>query len=229
VNCHGEFSGSIEIEVGAGANDEWVVRAYREGDEKGEFEVTTMFKNLGVGTYKIEAHIDGFEKCARTVDATLSQPDALKTNKASNQFWSMLNNKPPSCNGNDGTFNWPVVGGTNPKTYTFGPFNNTDGKFTGLSMSTFYNYRPRVTDAHGCVLELEDSFYRQFPNPDKTCQKGAIDKFLEDLWDTGGPEGLIVIACTFLVVIILGIGYCCWSNDKQVPRNAQRPQQQQQH
>jgi len=223
ITCYGGQSGSIEIDVVLGnTKDTWVARVWKEGGEKGEFEVASVFKNLPAGKYMIEVHVDGFDKCQTSDSVTLSEPNPLKTNKNSNQFWDMLK-KAPSCDGNDGKFTWPVVGGTDPKQYTFGPFNNTDGKFTGLSMSTFYNYRPRVTDAHGCVLDLEDVFYKQFPDPDKTCQKGEIDQFLADLWDTGGPEGLIIIGCTFLAVIILGIGYCCWSNDKQVPRSAQRP------
>jgi cysteine-rich repeat protein len=223
VGCHGGLTGSIELSVSTYKNEAWVARVYKEGStEKGEFEVASLFKNLGEGNYMIEVHVDGFEKCGTTRDIAITAPPALKTNKNPNDFWSMLGNKAPSCNGNDGKFTWPVTGGVNPKTYTFGPFNTTDGKFTGLSMSTFYNYRPRVTDANGCVLDLEDAFYSQFPDPDKTCQKGAIDQFLADLWDTGGRDGLIIIGGTFLVVIIMGIGYCCWSNDKQVPKSAQK-------
>jgi len=228
VGCGGAATGSIEINVTTIKNGDWVARARRDGDkEEVEYEVTTVFKNLLAGKYYVEVHMDGFEKCNTKKEVEVKSPAALKTNKAHTDaaFWAMLGNKAPSCDGSDGKFTWPVTGGTDPKQYTFGPFNNTDGKFTGLSMSVFYNYRPRVTDAHGCVLDLEDYFYDKFPDPDTTCQKGAVDQFLADLWGTGGPEGVIIIAATFLVVIILGIGYCCWSNDKQVPRNAQRPPQ----
>jgi len=226
IKCNGDQSGSIEIKVTLGNPKEmYVARVWREGGEKGEFEVATSFNNLVAGKYTIEVHVDGFEKCQTSDVVTLTEPKALKTDLRASEFMGGMIKRAPSCDGNDGKLTWPVTGGVDPKNYTFGPFHNTDGKFSGLSMSTFYNYRPRVIDANGCVLDLESAFYDQFPNPDKTCKKGDIEEFFDEIWDTGGPEGLIIIACTFLAVIILGIGYCCWSNDKQVPRNAQRPAQ----
>jgi len=224
VGCNGDNTGSVSFNISSTNGISWSVGLYTICPNGGavvrEPQVTDVFRLLPAGTYCIYGEIEGLSSKNFSAEITIKQPEGLRTSPAYRTLQSLASDF--NCYSDTGKFVWPVLGGNARKNYTFGPYWNTDGKFKNLPVSVLFNYRPRVIDEKGCMLDLEDSLYNQFPSPDKVCDDGLV-AFVKESWASKGSVGISLVACAFVIAIALGVGYCCWSNDKQVPANARNP------
>ncbi len=160
VSCNGDTDGSVDLSVTGGTT------AYTYQWDDAANSTTEDLSAVGPGTYNVTVTDDN--GCTTTATATVTEPDALAATSATTA----------ELNGNDGSIDLSVTGGTAPYTYNWtGPngFTSTDEDPTNLEGGT---YNVTITDDNGCVFTFEvivDSFvginentlakFNVYPNP----------------------------------------------------------------
>lgn len=158
ASCNGDADGSVTITPTNGTGP----YTYDIGSGS---QTSDTFTGLAAGSYSVT--VTDANGCSGTVAATVSEPNAL----------SASNTTQDEINGNDGSINITVSGGTAPYTYSWtGPngFTSTNEDPSGLESG---DYDVTVTDANGCVYQtsifvdsqlgiLENGFaFTIYPNP----------------------------------------------------------------
>lgn len=163
IDCHGEYTGSIDIDIEGG------VPPYKYRWSNGDSNQD--LKNVAAGSYSVK--ITDANLCEQVLEATITEPGPLTINLAEI--------KNINCFGqNTGSVDIAVTGGKEP--YTFNWSNGaTTEDLAGVKAG---NYMVTVTDANGCsrqvntaVKEPELLVVEEFDSNDVDCfgnSTGAI-------------------------------------------------------
>jgi gliding motility-associated-like protein len=146
VSCPGEKDGIINLRIRGG------VAPVRIISDISPDSVTTIFRNLGAGTYNFKI-TDG-AGCEINVNAEIKEPEPL-----------LLTAEviPASCKSTekDGKINLFVKGGTPPYRFSWNDGEFLTQNLSGLSDDESKIYRVEVTDLRGCKAVFETRMYRR--------------------------------------------------------------------
>lgn len=147
-NCHGEKTGAIYITVTAG-NCPFVYQWTGPYNSKYYTEDLT---NLWAGTYNLT--ITDAKGTTKVLTCVVGEPMSLTAN--------FVNQTPPDCEGNLGSFTIQAQGGVSPFEYLWdnGVMGSTQNNipFPGES------YNVTITDANGCTVIRTFSTHAELPN-----------------------------------------------------------------
>jgi len=208
ILCPGSASGVIDVIVNT--TEEFVVKVWkRDVSEPSSYQSATHFTNLVGGKYIVKVALVGFMDCSNRIEVEITQPTAFSGTTASYKNGGIT--YPSSCNSRDGAIKWKPAGGTPPYKFYFANRTVSDsGIYKNVNISEFLTSVPTLVDSHNCTLVMEMS------NDDKDwfantkCEKETIPYMI---------EGSVALAGAFVLAIIVGISYSCWSGKKQVPKN----------
>jgi len=205
ILCAGSAAGVIDVTVNT--TEEFVTKVWKESaSEPSSFQSTTHYTNLVAGNYFVKAALVGFMDCTSMISVTIQEPAAF-----SNMFvkYETGFGWPSSCSNADGFIKWNPKGGVKPYKFYFA--NRTvseSGEFNNVNITEFLSGPPTMVDANNCTRTMEfDPEY--WPGAD-SCKQEVVPYL---------KEGSIALAAAFVVAIVLGISYSCWSSKRQVPKN----------
>ncbi len=134
INCFGESTGSINLEVNGGnGNNTFTIN--------GNSNSTGEFSNLPSGNYSII--IADQNNCEVIIETVISEPTELNL--------VLENVTEASCTGQEGSLEVSANGGTGNYQFTLGNNTNSTGFFVGLSGGI---YPVEVADNNGCIASL---------------------------------------------------------------------------
>lgn len=137
VSCNGAGDGTLQMNTNGGTNPiTYVLNPGNISNTNGSYT------NLSPGNYTITA--TDANNCSISTTLVISQPPAMQ--------WGSVQAVDPSCNNSsDGSISSTASGGTNPKTYTIQPGNNSNssGVFNNLAQGS---YTITATDANNCTI-----------------------------------------------------------------------------
>lgn len=160
LNCNGDMNGSVDVDVTLNGGATSATYSWDSG------QTTEDIAGVSAGVYVIT--VTDNNNCQAITSATVSEPSSLLASGSSTN----------EINGNDGSIDISVSGGTAPYTYSWtGPnsFTSINEDPTGLAAGT---YDVTVTDVNGCttsaqvivssqvgILSVGEIRLHVFPNP----------------------------------------------------------------
>jgi len=205
VLCAGSSTGVIDITVNT--TEEFVTKVWKVSEtEPNSFQSSTHYSNLAAGEYNVKAALVAFMDCTNYVTVEITQPPAFK--KLNVKYLTDFK-WPTSCKNADGWIDWKPSGGVEPYKFYFANRSASDsGKFDNVDITEFINGPPMLVDGNNCTKTLTaDAGY--WPTAD-LCKEETVPYL---------KEGSIGLAACFVVAIIAGVSYACWSSSRQVPKN----------
>jgi len=211
ILCHGSSSGVIDVSVNT--TDEVVMKVWKDDTmEPNSYQSSSHFTNLAAGMYNVKVSVVGFMECERSVKVEIKQPTAFTgVNAKLNTAFGW----PTSCTNADGWIKWTPSGGVKPYKFFFANRSLTGSDsctFDGVDIKEFISGRPLLVDSNNCTREMEVDAEQW---PDSSVCQGETVPYL--------TEGAVGLAAAFVVAIIAGISYSCWSSKRQVPKNWKPP------
>jgi len=207
ILCNGFSNGVIDVSVNT--TEEFVTKVWKEStNEPNSFQSNTHYTNLVAGTYVVKAALVGFMDCESRVTVTIDQPPAFSNVLA--KYPDHLN-WPTSCKTSDGWIKWDPSGGVQPYKFFFGNRSASEtGHFEEVSIFEFLMGPPVLVDANNCSKTMEVSS-DDWPGSQVCAKENEEVPYL--------MEGSIAVGAAFVLAIIAGISYSCWSSKRQVPKN----------
>lgn len=179
--CHGSSEGSIWATVAGGVPD----YSYAWAGPGGISATTPSWNGLPSGNYTVE--VTDANGCTSSASLILLEPAPLSLSSivsdAGNGFEI-------GCNGNDGSIDVSIIGGTAPYSTTWNASNGdtySTEDISGLQAGTFVL---QVTDANGCSVSIQrtltapETIVTSFSSSDVICEGGSEGSI--DLIVTGG-------------------------------------------
>jgi hypothetical protein len=212
VSCFQGASGAISLGVTGGS------ATYSYSWSNGA--TTQNISNLTAGSYSVT--VSDAAQCSKTETVVINQPLALT---------ALTTFTAPTCfNGNDGSANVVVAGGTAPYSYSWSS-GSLNSNASGLSAGTYTCF---VTDAKGCTAsssvvlpETERVVTNVAINGNTTiCEGGSVTLTAEPsnsyLWSNGATTQSITVsvAGAYMVNVTNGIGCTATSASVNVVVNA---------
>lgn len=133
-SCNGGTDGSIDVDITGGTPPytySWSPSGQTTEDATG----------LGAGLHTLTA--TDANGCTVVLNHTLTEPTAMSGSTTTTDV----------INGNDGSVDLTVTGGTPPYTYNWAPNNETTEDLSGLDVGGTYSCT--VTDANGCSIQVD--------------------------------------------------------------------------
>jgi len=175
--------------------------------EPSSYKAVTHYPNLAGGKYYVKVSINGFEECFREETVTITEPGAFKNINAKRD---KVYATPTSCEKADGWIKWNPSGGTPPYKFFFA--NRTaegdKAEWNEINIREFLMGKPSLMDANNCTREMNAT--GKWPDA-SWCEEETVPYLI---------EGAVVLAGAFVIAIVLGIIYSCWSSKKVIPRDA---------
>lgn len=172
------------------------------GYEFPDYTTTGHWQNLGSGNYTVHFYVDRYEEEEMSVSLTIFEPATLSAYLLRMPDGTLGVKTPTNCDTKDGAVYVRATGGTPPYTYYMGSKTSTTGEFVNLGYKEFAY--TQIMDANNCSYMLYDT------RKDIECSYPKLDKFLRDVWDRGGPDGVIILGVALAVIIFLIICYWVW-------------------
>jgi hypothetical protein len=133
ISCNGGSNGSITAAAQGGTIP------YTYSVDGNNFGTSSVFSNLGVGTYTVTTK--DANNCSQTFQTSITQPTAIVFNAFST-----------ASTGNDGTISMSASGGSTPYTFSINGVNYFGGSFfSGLAPGEYTCY---VRDNKGCIQTI---------------------------------------------------------------------------
>ncbi|TXE11523.1 T9SS type B sorting domain-containing protein [Seonamhaeicola algicola] len=139
--CNADTNGSVQIIASGG------VGPYEYSFDGSSFSATSLYNNLGAGTYNYE--VRDANQCIGTGSVTLTAPSALTTTASATSFSCSASNTPQSATI---TVNVPTTG-TAPYQYSFnGSGFSSNNTYTVNDNGSNQTINYTVRDAQGCTF-----------------------------------------------------------------------------
>jgi len=208
ILCAGSASGVIDVYVNT--SEEYVVKVWKKDvTEPSSYQSSTHFTNLVGGTYYVKAALVGFMECSRYVVVEIKQPKAFSGLSAGYKNGVIV--YPSACNTQDGAIKWKPSGGTPPYKFYFANRSVSDsGIYNNVNISELLTSVPTLVDANNCTRPMELTSEDKQILADTKCEAETVPYL---------KEGSIALGAAFILAIIAGISYSCWSGKRQVPKN----------
>jgi len=148
ISCFGRNDGYINLQFDGGTG----AYNYAWTGPDGYTASTASIASITAGDYELIV-TDG-NSCHRTYQYTLTEPDSLSITVVKSLTADNLHNI--SCNGDQGTIDITVSGGSGPGTYTYDWKDESNPAWSGNQEDQTVmagSYRVYVTDANGCTLD----------------------------------------------------------------------------
>jgi len=205
ILCNGFANGVIDVSVNT--TEEYVTKVWKNTvPEPNSYQANTHFPGLVAGDYFVKVALVGFMDCSSYIVVSVNQPKALSKLKAEypkDLAW------PSSCTTSDGWINWKPTGGVEPYKFFFANRSASDtGEFKDVNIYEFLSGPPTMIDANNCTKTMEVSA-DHWPGSG-LCKQETVPYLM---------EGSIAVGAAFVIAIVAGISYSCWSGKRQVPKN----------
>jgi len=206
VLCPGSLTGVIDIDPYTDTADEVVTKVWKSDTmEPNSYKSAIHFANLAAGTYTVKVAVVGFTECTQSKTVTINQPKAFSGLSVTLGTHFDYNQQ---CSNTDGWIKWEPSGGTPPYSFYFANRSVSEtGNYEHIDISEFNAGPPTLVDSNNCTRTMvvkED----QWPDGSK-CETGSVPYLM---------EGSIGLAAAFVVAIVAGVIYSCWSSKRQVPK-----------
>jgi len=195
------------IDITLNTTEEFVTKVWKVNEnEPSSYQSKTHYPNLGAGKYNVKTALVGFMDCSSILNVDITEPAGFKNLavKYPGGFeW------PTSCSNADGWIKWSPSGGVKPYKFYFANRTAQDtGDFDAVNIIEFISGPPVLIDSNNCTKTMSPPA-DYWPSPEN-CQTEDVPYMI---------EGSVVLAAAFIIAIVAGISYSCWSSTKQVPKN----------